>query len=158
MNESESADMHGVARVRFLHPGKALYALLAKFPLLAQLMRFGLIGVTAAAINFSIVVALVQTLSLEPPIANIFAFFISFQVSYFGHRRFTFTGTTAQHAIAFPKLLVLQIFNFIANESLFYFFLSMHLPYQIALLLVLSILPLFTFTVSKLWVFKPANS
>jgi putative flippase GtrA len=105
-------------------------------------------------IHFSIVVTLVQHYAYEPLIANIFAFIISFQAGYFGHRHFTFTGTTTLHAVAFPKLLTLQIFNFIANESLFYFFLSLHLPYQLALLLVLSILPLFTFTVSKLWIFK----
>lgn len=127
---------------------------LFNLPLLRQLCRFGLVGITAAAIHFTIVVVLVQTLSYEPLIANIFAFFISFQASYFGHRRFTFTGTIAPHTVAFPKLLALQIFNFTANESLFYFFLSMHLPYQVALILVLSILPLFTFTVSKLWVFS----
>jgi putative flippase GtrA len=122
--------------------------------LIFQLLRFGIVGVFAAAIHFLIVVTLVQTFSYEPLIANIFAFFISFQASYFGHRRFTFTGTTALHVFAFPKLLMVQIFNFIANESLFYFFLSFHLPYQVALILVLSILPLFTFVISKLWVFK----
>jgi putative flippase GtrA len=123
-------------------------------PLLFQLVRFGLVGVTAAAIHFAIVVGLVQTLAYEPLVANMFAFLVSFQVSYFGHRRFTFNGTAALHSVAFPKLLSLQIFNFVANESMFYFLLSLHLPYQMALLIVLATLPLFTFAVSKFWVFN----
>lgn len=124
------------------------------FSLLSQLARFGVVGFTAATVHYSIVVALVQAFSYEPLIANIFAFLISFQISYFGHRRFTFSGTTTMHTIALPRLLLLQIFNFVANESLFYFLLSLNLPYQLALVIVLATLPLFTFTVSKLWVFR----
>lgn len=163
MSESELTDNQNPAHVarspsaiNSLRQG-AMLGFLSKLPhanLIAQLFRFGLVGLTAAAIHFAIVVAIVQTFAYEPLVANIFAFFISFQASYFGHRRFTFTGTTEVHSVAFSKLLVLQIFNFAANESLFYFFLSIHLPYQLAILLVLSILPLFTFTVSKFWVFN----
>lgn len=122
--------------------------------LIFQLMRFGLVGVIAAAVHFFIVVNLVQSYGYEPLVANIAAFLVSFQLSYYGHRRFTFYGTTTVHAVAFPKLLTLQIFNFIANESLFYFLLSLHLPYQLALLIVLSVLPIFTFAVSKFWIFQ----
>jgi len=122
--------------------------------LLRQIFRFGLVGITAATIHFSIVVMLVQHYSFEPLIANIFAFMVSFQASYFGHRRFTFHGTTAMHIVAVPKLLTLQIMNFIANESMFYVLMALHLPYQLALIIVLATLPLFTFAVSKRWIFR----
>ena len=122
--------------------------------LFAQLFRFGVVGVVAAAIHFTIVVCLVQLLLLPPLVANIFGFFVSFQVSYWGHRRWTFQGTEISHSTALPKLLLVQIINFCANESLFYIFLSMHLPYQLALLIVLTILPIFTFVSGKFWVFR----
>ena len=162
MSESESEfvaiqNPSRVARMSAFLIRGATPAFLSKLPhanLIAQLFRFGLVGVTAAAIHFSIVVSLVQTFAYAPLVANVFAFLVSFQVGYFGHRRFTFNGTTALHSVAFPKLLTLQIFNFVANESLFYFLLSLHLPYQLALLIVLATLPLFTFVVSKFWVFN----
>lgn len=119
-----------------------------------QLCRFGLVGVTAAAVHFSVVVLLVQAMAMQPLIANVFAFMLSFQISYFGHRRFTFHETTALHRVAFPKLIFIQTLTFAANESLFYVFLSLNLPYPIALLIVLTILPIFTFVSSKLWVFR----
>lgn len=123
--------------------------------LFLQLCRFGIIGVAAAIVHFSVVVSLVELYSLNPLIANFFAFLVSFQVSYAGHRYWTFRGTQAQHRVALPKLLLLQSGGFVANEGLFYFFMQyMHLPYTAALILVLAILPLITFTFTKLWIFR----
>jgi putative flippase GtrA len=87
--------------------------------------------------------------------ANIVAFALAFQVSYFGHRYWTFSHTVAEHRAAVPKLLLVSISNFFANEGLFYFFMStFKLPYTVALLLVLAILPIVTFTFSKFWIFR----
>ena len=55
---------------------------------------------------------------------------------------------------AYPKLVLLQILNFGLNELLYFILLSLHLPYQLALFIVLATLPLFTFTVSKFWIFQ----
>jgi putative flippase GtrA len=122
--------------------------------LFTQLFRFGVVGLSAAAIHFCIVVLLVQNNIYVPLIANVFAFAISFQFSYWGHRLWTFSDTVTEHREAYPKLVAVQLLNLAASESLFYLFLSLHLPYQVALLIVLSILPLFTFTASKLWIFR----
>jgi putative flippase GtrA len=92
---------------------------------------------------------------LPPLHANMVAFVFAFQVSYFGHRFWTFNETIIEHRVAMPKLLLISSANFFANEGLFYFFLNtFQLPYTVALLLVLAILPVVTFTVSKLWIFR----
>lgn len=122
-------------------------------PMLTQICRFGIVGLTAAAIHFTTVVTVVQLTGLKPLIANIAGFLVSFQMSYWGHRQWTFNGTAALHRVAFPRLLCIQLINFAANESLFYLFLSLHLPYPVALLIVLAVLPVFTFVTSKWWVF-----
>lgn len=124
------------------------------FPLILQIFRFGVVGLTAATFHFSIVVVLVQAGSINPLEANIFGFLAGFQVSYWGHRLWTFSSAVVSHKEALPKLLFIQILNFSANETLFYIFLSLNLPYPIALLIVLTILPIFTFLSSKLWVFR----
>lgn len=126
----------------------------AWLPLFGQIFRFGIVGLIAAAIHFNIVVLLVQTFSFAPLVANIFGFMISFQMSYWGHRLWTFGDTATLHRVALPKLLLVQFINFVANESLFYVFLLFNLPYPIALIIVLSVLPIFTFITSKLWVFR----
>lgn len=128
-------------------------ALMNNIPLFLQLFRFGLVGLLAATIHFAIVVLLVQNWLFTPLFANIFGFMVAFQASYWGHRLWTFQMSDALHRVAIPKLLFVQLLAFTANESLFYFFLTLHLPYQLALFIVLAILPIFTFFASKLWVF-----
>lgn len=120
-----------------------------------QLFRFGIVGVSAGAVHFSVVVFFVEMSLLKPLFANIIAFMIAFQVSYSGHRYWTFRGTVTDHRVAFPKLFLVSTLTFFANESLFYVFMSyFQLPYQVALLIVLTILPITTFALSKFWVFR----
>lgn len=120
-----------------------------------QLTRFGIVGLSAAIIHFSIVVLLVEYCQAQPLAANVIAFFTAFQVSYWGHRQWTFSGTTKRHTIAFPRLLLVSFLAFIANESMFYLFMKQFaLSYPVALFLVLGILPLIVFTANKLWVFE----
>jgi putative flippase GtrA len=121
-----------------------------------QIMRFGVVGVTAALVHFSTVVLLVQDLHYAPLIANIAGFIVSFQFSYFGHRIWTFSETEVSHREAYPKLALIQSFNFGINEFLYYFLLSMNLPYQPALIIVILVMPIFTYFVSKWWVFQSA--
>lgn len=123
-------------------------------PLFRQIFRFGVVGVIAAVAHFNMVVFLVQNFQYAPLVANAFAFLVSFQMSYWGHRLWTFGDTVTLHRVAIPKLLLVQLINFLANETLFYIFLSCNLPYPIALIIVLTILPIFTFISSKLWIFR----
>lgn len=126
----------------------------ATLPLFLQIMRFGIVGVIAAAIHFSTVVMLVQGWDMAPLVANIIGFMVAFQMSYWGHRLWTFNDTESLHRVAVSRLLVVQVLNFAANEILFYIFLSLNLPYQLALIIVLTVLPVFTFISSKMWVFR----
>jgi putative flippase GtrA len=121
--------------------------------LLWQLMRFGFIGVSASFVHFCTVVFLVQCFAFAPLYANVFGFILGFQVSYFGNYLWTFKQIKAPHRKALPKLLLLQLVNFALNESLFSLLLSFNLPYRLALLIVIMILPPFTFIVCKVWIF-----
>lgn len=129
--------------------------IISTFPLLKQLTRFGIVGLIAAAVHFSILIFLVEIGHIKPLVANFFAFIFSFQVSYWGHRSFTFRGTRVRHRVAFPRLLLVGSSGFFANEGLFYVLLTMFgMPYMLAQFFVLTILPLANFTLGKLWVFR----
>ena len=97
----------------------SLLAWQTKFPLFAQLFRFGMVGLFAAIIHFSTVVFLVQTEQFTPLIANILGFLTAFQFCYWGHRKWTFSETETMHRIAVSKLLFVQLINFVINELLF---------------------------------------
>lgn len=121
--------------------------------LIKQIFRFGVVGLIAAAVHFGIVIMLVQNFRYTPLIANLFGFMGGVFFSYSGHRFWTFSHTAAAHVSAFLKLVLLQGIMLIANEILFYVFMLLGLPYPIALLFVLSILPFFTFVCSKRLIF-----
>lgn len=124
------------------------------FPLFWQVMRFGIIGVIAACVHFGIVVSLVEHANIAPLIANIIAFGLAVQISYWGHRSFTFQANDVAHRIAFPKLLSVYLLALAANEALYYCFMTVfEMPYTLALFFVLAIMACATFVVNKLWVF-----
>jgi putative flippase GtrA len=122
--------------------------------LFLQLSRFAIVGVIAALVHFCVVILLVQDAQMAPLLANGVAYLCAFQVSYWGHRVWTFAATHVLHQAALPKLFLAQTITFCANESLFYVFLLLKLPYPVALLIVLSVLPLFSFLAGKYWVFE----
>jgi len=122
--------------------------------ILLQILRFGVVGCTAALVNMLVVILLVETIDLAPLLANIFAFLIAFNVSYFGHAYWTFANIHAYHKKSIPKFFLVASTSFILNEGLFFIFLSIFKFYYIlALLCVLIIVPLFTFIMSKFWAF-----
>jgi putative flippase GtrA len=126
-----------------------------KNKLFLQILRFGTVGVAAAMVQLFSLMLLVETNLLHPLAANIIAFMIAFQVSYWGHRHFTFGAHDLAHITTLPRLFVLAVCTFMANEFLFYIFLNLfHLQYMLALIVVLAILPVATFSLSKFWVFR----
>ncbi|MBX9705378.1 MAG: GtrA family protein [Gammaproteobacteria bacterium] len=119
-----------------------------------QLFRFGVVGVAAAIVNYLVVILLVELLHWLPLIANIIGFSLGFQVSYFGHRFWTFSHK--QHTIqSLPKFIFVAILGFSCNESVFALMLHFTaLPYTISLIVAILAAATVTFSCSKFWVFK----
>ncbi len=122
---------------------------------LRQLILFCMVGLAAACVHYLTVVALVEQFSLLPLVANIVAFLVAFNISYLGHRLFTFANATMRHPIAMRRWFLVASINFIANETLYYILMqNFHLDYSIALIIVLSVLPIISFLIAKLWAFN----
>ncbi|MCY4177934.1 MAG: GtrA family protein [Endozoicomonadaceae bacterium] len=120
-----------------------------------QILCFGLVGALAALVNMLLVWCLVaKVFYLHPLQANIFAFFVAFWISYMGHSRFTFNEKQHKISHTAPKFFLVAITSFALNEILYFIVLHFTpIPYLWALLLVLSIVPAFTFILSRYWAF-----
>ena len=119
----------------------------------SQLFRFASVGTLAAIVNFSIVVWLVHFFNWHPLVANIAAFLVAFQVSFFGHRFWTFNHK--QHTIgSLPKFFTVAVFSFLLNEGLYSVFLAFHIDYRLSLFFVIFIAAIFTLLLSKFWAFR----
>lgn len=122
-----------------------------------QFMRFSVTGCLSTAVHFSLVAFLVSIMKFLPITANVIAFLIAFIVSYVGHKNFTFaTQYQTVHQQALLRFFIIATISFILNETLYYYFLyALHLNYLLALIIVLSSVSCFTFTLSRTWAFKP---
>ncbi|RMC99137.1 GtrA family protein [Aquitalea palustris] len=120
-----------------------------------ELFWFGVVGVSAMLAHFLLVACLLVPAGLPPLLANIVAFLLAFQISYWGHRHKTFEAGHVPHRQALPRFFMVSCLSFALNEAMY--FLLLHftaLDYRIALLIVLGSVAVFTFVLSKLWAFS----
>ena len=119
---------------------------------------FIIVGTSAALVHFCIVLWLVQHQDWQPLLANILAFLIAFQVSYFGHRIWTFSDTDLTHKQSLPRFFLIASGSFLLNEVMYYFLLNYTpMPYWLSLGIVLILVAAVTFVSSRLWAFSKAN-
>lgn len=119
-----------------------------------QLIRFGVVGVLAMCVHLACVWIFVQ-FGLPPLIANIIGFFIAFQVSYFGHARWTFNIADPNNRSNQLKFFSVALLGFLLNEAAYSVLLTVfYLNYFIALIIVLCSVAVITFVLSRLWAFR----
>lgn len=125
-----------------------------------QLVQFALVGGAAATTHLAVVALLVQAGALQPLAANVLAFLLAFVVSYNGHALLTFSETKARGWAVLGKYFAVACLSFVLNELLYWWLLnSLHWNYLLSLFLVLVVVAVATFVLSKFWAFsnKSAN-
>jgi putative flippase GtrA len=123
-----------------------------------QYARFGAVGLAATATHAVMFMSLIELMGLRPLGANFAAFGIAVLVSFLGHAHWTFPRQTGDRTwqqratfmrfalvaltgLALNSLAVLLVINILAQ------------PYQYALVLMICVVPLIVFALSKLWAF-----
>ncbi|WP_440028783.1 GtrA family protein [Chromobacterium amazonense] len=122
-----------------------------------QLFWFGVVGVSAMLLHFALVTLALVPLGVAPLVANVLGFLGAFQISYWGHRRFTFEAGHVPHRQALPRFFSVSCLSFCVNEAL-YFLLLRYAPldYRASLAIVLFAVAVLTFALGKLWAFAAA--
>lgn len=122
---------------------------------LPQLVQFGLVGGSAAATHLAVVGLLVQAFQMPPLAANVLAFLVAFIVSYNGHALLTFSAVHARGWAVVGRFFAVSCLSFLANELLYAVALHvLHWHYFWSLLVVLMVVAVGTFVLSKFWAFK----
>jgi putative flippase GtrA len=119
---------------------------------------FTIIGALAALTHYIVAVSFEQSEMLTASHANIVGFIAAFPVSYFGHRKFSFAGHDASHSHALPRFLSVAILGFLANQTLVLNTLQYtKLPFWFVLGIVMVLVAVSTYLLSKFWAFKGKN-
>jgi putative flippase GtrA len=129
---------------------------------LQQLVRFGLVGILATAVNALLYLFLAQHHLLRPVLANAVGFLCAFALSFGGHYYWTFAAQTrnggAWHAslVRFFATALLGL----GSNTLWTWLLveQLRLPPASALAGILFITPVLVFVCSKYWAFAQPGS
>lgn len=120
--------------------------------LLRRVSLFIATGGLAALLHLTIVFLLVSYFNQLPLVANVFAFLTAFNVSYLGHRHFTFAGMEDERQLQLPHFFAVAVSAGCLNELLYYLVLNYtSLPYLPALVLVLGLVAVYSYTLSQWW-------
>ncbi len=122
---------------------------------LPQVSLFVLVGGGAAAVHFLSVILFVELLAIPALIANIFAFLIAFCFSFSGQRFLTFSSSNQTFFYSLKRYFLVSVCSFMFNELFFYIAVYLlNIPYYIALPIIVLLVAIGTFVVSKRWAFK----
>lgn len=118
-----------------------------------QLLRFGLIGATATATHFIIALLLIG-MDVHPLWANAWAFLIAFQISFFGHRGFTFRNNDLPLVTSASRFAITALCGFGLSEGLLAALLAWtSLSDPLALFAALGTVAVLTFLMGRFWAF-----
>lgn len=110
------------------------------------------IGGTSALTHILVVLHLVKNMHFHPLVANVIAFFIAFNISYVGHKYFTFSGLSDQKQLSLPHFFIVASSGGLLNELLYFLLLHFtNLNYAIALILVLGLVSVYSYVISRFW-------
>ena len=136
-------------------PPRGLAALYARLPApLLELVRFGGVGTTCAAIYFVLLWASGEFFKLPMAVRATLAYAPSMLANYLLHRTFTFRSTRP-HAHAGPRYVIVQLGGMLINSGVLWLGVDVkagpYLPVQAA---AICIMALWSFAGQKLWTFS----
>jgi putative flippase GtrA len=118
------------------------------------LIRFAISGGLATLTHIAVFVLLVEGLSMRPLYASVPAFLTAVGVSYGMNFRWTFDAQGPHH-VMLPRFLLVALVGLGLNMLITWLVVDVgHYWYGYALAAVVVIVPLVTFSLSKLWVFS----
>lgn len=121
-----------------------------------QIMRFGLVGITATATHIGTVLLLVERGGREPLTANFIAFALAVLVSFWGHYHWTFKTSTPYRS-AFPRFFAIAVLGLGLNQTIMFSAVTiLTLDYRLGLTAVIMLVPALSFIANKLWTFQAA--
>lgn len=118
---------------------------------LRQIGQFGIVG-GLATLTHSAVFALAAASGIDPDWANLLAFCCALPVSYYGNARLTFQVRPDGRRLR--RFLVTALTGFALNAANVHLVSRAGLPWSAALPGMVLIVPLLSFGLSKLWVYR----
>ncbi len=120
--------------------------------LLRQLFAFGCVGVLATVVHYVVALFFTDFLLVSVFLSNILGYCAAVFVSIYGHSVFTYR--TKLTSVIARRFIVVSLSTLAASEVILYSLTTLLLVHhRIALAIVVSTIPVFTFVINKCWVY-----
>tara|TARA_R110001592_G_scaffold363393_1_gene687336 strand:- start:198068 stop:198442 length:375 start_codon:yes stop_codon:yes gene_type:complete len=123
------------------------------------MVRFALVGVLATSAHYVVAICTVQYINIYA--ANLAGYFAAVAISYFGHQRYSFqlAALEISHRRQFPRFILASL----GGLALSYLVLAIMedgvgAPHWLSLAAAVCLVPLYTFVVNKLCVFRVSST
>jgi|HubBroStandDraft_1064217.scaffolds.fasta_scaffold637453_1 putative flippase GtrA len=121
---------------------------------IGRISRFLVVGGTATAVQYIVLVACVRALSLAPVVASAIGFALSSVLNYYLNYRLTFRSSRA-HVSALPRFLLIAGIGLIANSvAMWLLTKSAHLGYLLSQVLTTALVLIWNYTANRKWTFS----
>jgi putative flippase GtrA len=122
-----------------------------------RVIRYGIAGVAAAALQFSVLTACVELAGLRPFVATAIATCVVIVFSYFVNRRWIFE-TNRSHTSAFTRFVAASAFSLALNTGLMYLIVDViGWHYWAGFAISAVIAPVTNFIINQKWAFRNEN-
>jgi putative flippase GtrA len=131
--------------------------LLRRIPLAEYLIfaRFSLVGILAGVVHILVAVILIEYGGIAVMFANLIAFLCGFSVAFSGHYHYSFR-CSARYRQALVRYFTISGSGFLINNLLLLALVnSGYLGDVVSMILAAGVIPLVSFTASRLWGFQP---
>jgi len=116
-------------------------------------VRFGMVGGLSTLTYITMVIALSKLTSLDPIAINTLAYVTGFTISATGHSLFSFRLKSGyQQAVA--KFFIVSMSGMLFSNAVIFIALK-YFDVPIAQALGVAVVPAYSFTLSRLWAFRP---
>ena len=119
----------------------------------AQASRFAGVGILATLVHVTVGYLVSRLAGANPFLANLTGFGVAFWVSYCGNFYWTFPGGT-EHAFRLKRFIISSAFCFLLSNAVVATVNLLHLPFEVALLAIVLVIPPLSFALAKFWAFR----
>ncbi len=125
--------------------------------LIWQLFFFAVVGLSATATHYVVAVTTHELSALSLYYANIIGYCSAVSISYFGHSKLTFK---VQMSVAvFVRFICVSLTTLGLSELLLlYIEASLSVPHRLSMLIIVLTIPVITYLLSRLWVFRRVSA
>ena len=121
---------------------------------LPTFLRYSVVGASGTAIDFCVLILLVEALGIPPLPASIPAFLLAVINNYLLNRYWTYRNKESALIKQMAKFLAVSLVGLLINSSLMYLLLEIGLWYVLAKILIIGVVIIWNFSANSMWTFR----